>query len=157
MVKLFSLAIKHIALHYYFSLYYYPAENILPDQPSDHDKLLAQGKGLCNSCVTTVAICVLIFLTEVQMHELTQVVIPKIRAKWKDLAYCMRYNHSDVEAFWEDSKDSTGCCNKLFVNWTTTKHDPKPKTYQALLNYIDKVDSLAATSEAIKKELIQGM
>ena len=96
-------------------------------------------------------------LTEVQMHEITQVVIPKRRGNWKDLAYCMRYKLSDVDAFREDSKDITGCCNKLLVNWITTNHDPKPKTYQALLNYIDKVDNLAATSEAIKKELIQGM
>ena len=157
MVKLFSLAIKHIALHYYFLLYYYPAAYTLTDQPSDHEKLLAQGKGSCNSCVTAVATCVLILLTEVQMHELTQVVIPNIMAKWEALAYCMRYKLSDVEAFRVASWDIKECCNKLFVNWITTNHDPQPKTYQALLNYIDKVDDLAAASQAIKKELIQGM
>ena len=91
------------------------------------------------------------------MHELTQVVIPNIMAKWEALAYCMRYKLGDVEAFREDSWNTKECCNKLLVNWITTNHDPQPKTYQVLLNYIDKVDDLTVASKAIKKKLIQGM
>ena len=120
--------------------------------------LFAQGKGSCENCVTTVSIYMcLILLTEVQMHELNEIVIPKIMANWEDLAYCMRYKPSDVKGFKADSRDLKECCKKFFLNWITTNHDPKSKTYQALLNYIDKVNDLTTVSEAIRKELIQGI
>ena len=91
------------------------------------------------------------------MHELNKIVIPRIMANWDNLAYCMRYEPSDVEGFKANSRDLKECCKKFLLNWITTNHDPKPKTYQALLNYIDEVDDLTAASEAIKKELIQSM
>ena len=120
--------------------------------------LFAQGKGSCENCVTTVSsyMC-LILLTEVQMHELNEIVMPKIMANWEDLAYCMRYKPTDVKGFKADSRDLKECCKNFFLNWITTNHDPKPKTYQVLLNYIDKVNNLATASEAIRKELIQGI
>ena len=45
---------------------------------------------------------------------------------------------------------------KLFINWLTTSHGPKPKTYQTLLKHIKKIDNLAVASEAIEKDLIKG-
>ena len=97
-----------------------------------------------------------ILLSDVEMWELIQIVIPKIRAEWEDLAYCMRYKPGDVEAFRTDSHGPEECCKKLFKNWLTTSHGPVPKTYQTLLNHVRKVDKLAAVSETIKKELIEG-
>ena len=90
------------------------------------------------------------------MWELIQIVIPKIKAEWKKVAFCMRYNPGDVNGFQKDSQNVEGCCEKLFENWLTTNHGPEPKTYQTLLNHIKKVDSLAAASKAIEKELIEG-
>ena len=155
-----SLYIRHyvpklytIICHYIIYTAYAPA-----NQSCDHEVLFAQGKGSCKNCVTSVSsyMC-LILLTEVQMHELNKIVIPKIMANWEDLAYCMRYKPSDVKGFKADSQDLKGCCKKFLLNWITTNHDPQPKTYQALMNYINEVDDLAAASEAIKKELIQGI
>ena len=106
--------------------------------------------------VISLATCVMILLTEVQMHELTEIVIQKIMAEWEAVAFCMRYEPNDVEGFRADSQDLKQCCKKLFLNWITTDHGPKPKTYQTLLNHFKKVKDLAAVLDTIKEELIQG-
>ena len=102
------------------------------------------------------ATCVVILLTATKMHELIEVVAPKIMDKWERLAYTMRYEPGEVKAFKKDTHDPIECCMELFSNWLTTDHGPTPKTYQTLLNHIKKVKDLAAASEAIKKELIKG-
>ena len=96
----------------------------------------------------------MILLTVAQMYELNEIVAPKIMGEWEQLAYCMRYEPGEVEAFKRDSNDPKKCCMKLFRNWLTTDHDPIPKTYQTLLNHIEKVNDLATASEAIKRKLI---
>ena len=90
------------------------------------------------------------------MYELTEIVIPKIMTEWETLAYCMRYEPSDVIGFRADSRDLKQSCKELFINWITTDHGPKPKTYQTLLNYIKKIKNLAASLDAIKEKLLQG-
>ena len=90
------------------------------------------------------------------MFELTEKVIPKIKAEWERLAYSMRYTPQEVKSFKKDSQDSAECCNNLLDNWISTGHGPKPKTYQTLLKHIKKIDNLTAASEAVEKELIEG-
>ena len=90
------------------------------------------------------------------MFELTEIVAPKMMAEWESLAYCMRYTPADVAAFKKDTKDLKECCKNLYTNWLTTDHGPKPKTYQTLLKHIKKINNLAAASEAIEKDLIEG-
>ena len=90
------------------------------------------------------------------MYELIEIVIPKIMTQWETLAYCMRYKPSDVKGFRVDFQDHKQCCKELFSNWITTDNGPKPKTYQTLLNHIKKVTDIAAESDTIKEELIQG-
>ena len=90
------------------------------------------------------------------MWELTEIVIPKIKTHWEDLAYCMRYSAGEVEAFNRDGKDLHECCKKLFINWLTTDHGPKPKTYETLLKHIKKISNLTSVSEAIEKEFTEG-
>ena len=90
------------------------------------------------------------------MWELIEIVIPKIEAEWRNLAYCMRYTPQEVNAFKKDSQDLQECCVKLFENWLTTSHGPKPKTYETLLNHIKKIGKLVTISDTIKEELIEG-
>jgi len=90
------------------------------------------------------------------MWELTKIVIPKIMVDWKDLAYCMRYKPEEVEGFRKDSRDLKECCEKLFTDWLGSDHGPTPKTYQALLKCIKKIDKLTAVSKTIKEELVKG-
>ena len=89
------------------------------------------------------------------MFELTEIVIPNIMDKWERLAYCMRYEAREVEAFRKDSRDLRECCTKLFIDWLETDHDPTPKTYQTLLHYIKQIKDLTAASEQIERELIE--
>ena len=96
-------------------------------------------------------------LSEAEMWELTKIVIPRISASWKDLAYCMRYSLDDIKSFRKDSQNVKECCEELLSNWITTNHDPKPKTYQTLLKHIKEVVGLTAASETIEEELIEGM
>ena len=89
------------------------------------------------------------------MHELAEIISPRIMDKWERLAYSMRYKPGEVEALKKDSHDAKECCIKLFTNWLTTSHGPTPKTYQTLLNHIKQVKDLAAVSKAIENELMQ--
>ena len=90
------------------------------------------------------------------MFELTEIVIPMIKAEWEKLAYRMRYTLEEVNGFKKDAQDSGESCENLLVNWIRTNHGPEPKTYQTLLKSIKKIKSLAAASEAVEKELIEG-
>ena len=90
------------------------------------------------------------------MFELTEIVAPKMMAEWESLAFCMRYTPADVAAFTKDAKNLKECCKNLFINWLSTNHGPKPKTYQTLLEHIKRVENLTAASEAIEKDLIEG-
>ena len=67
----------------------------------------------------------------------------------------MRYRAEEVEAF-KKEQNLKECCKKLFINWLTSGHGPKPKTYQILLKHIKKVEELTTASEVIEKELIEG-
>ena len=88
------------------------------------------------------------------MFELTEIVAPRVMAEWESLAFCMRYTPAEVAAFRKDASPKE-CCRNLFNNWVTTGHDPKPKTYQTLLKYIKKIDSLTKACEEIEKKLIK--
>ena len=95
-------------------------------------------------------------IVEVKMFELTEIVIPKIKAEWERLAFCMRYTPQEVKGFRKDSQDSAECCRNLLDNWISTDHGPKPKTYKTLLKSIKKIKSLAAASKTVEIELIEG-
>ena len=90
------------------------------------------------------------------MYELISIVIPKVKAQWQNLAYAMKYEIGEVNAFDKDGRDLEGGCKNLFTNWLTTGHGPTPKTYKTLLKYIKKVNELTAAREEIEKELIKG-
>ena len=90
------------------------------------------------------------------MYELFKTVIPKVKAHWQKLAFAMKYDNGEVDAFDKEGRDFEERCYKMFNNWLTTGHGPTPKTYETLLKYIQKTDDLTAAHEAIEKELIKG-
>ena len=125
-------------------------------QQPGHESLLAQGKVSHSYIIHYHHVICNHGMIDAQMHELMQIVAPKMMAEWESLAYCMRYTPADVAAFSKDGKNLKECCRNLFNNWVTTGHDPKPKTYEILLKYIKKIDNLYAASEEIEKDLIEG-
>ena len=96
------------------------------------------------------------YLSEPTMKNILKFVIPHITAKCDDLAYMMNYGPNDVETFKKDSQNVEECSKKMFINWLTSGHDPNPKTYQNLLNYIKEVNDLIVASEKIEEQLILG-
>ena len=87
------------------------------------------------------------------MHLLNKIVIPRIEAVWKDVAYSMGYELHIVDAIDQNSHNLKQCCQNLFADWLRKNCDP---TWEALLRYIKDVDDLVAAAEEIKKELISG-
>ena len=100
--------------------------------------------------------CGIVLLSEVGIHELTKIVIPRVKAHWKDLAYAMKYGIGDVEGFYKDGRDLQERCVNLITDWIKTNHFPMPQTYQTLLKYIRKVDNLSTASVEIEKKLVEG-
>ena len=97
-----------------------------------------------------------LLLTEPHMWDLVRIVVPKVAAEWKDLAYIMRYDILIVSAISKDSFDVHDRCTKLFENWLSTNNGIKPKTYRTLLRCIKQVMNLVAASEEIEMKLING-
>ena len=95
-------------------------------------------------------------LSDVEMANVQEIVIPNVMAYWKNLAFAMKYSIQDVAGFDGNGKNLEERCYNLITNWLTTGHGPTPKTYETLLKYIKKVNDLTAASEVIKKELIKG-
>ena len=90
------------------------------------------------------------------MWELNKIVIPKILDQWKYLAYCMRYNTSEVEAFVREGKDDHESCKKLFIDWINTDRHPGPKIYETLFKYFKEIENLNTAIPVIEKELTEG-
>lgn len=97
----------------------------------------------------------LLLAQQPKMWELIKIVVPRIHAEWKSLAYCMRYDIGEVESFKEES--SKACTVSLLANWLSTNHGPTPKTYKTLLQHIKRIDDLVAVSKEIEMELIKAL
>ena len=89
------------------------------------------------------------------MWTLIKIVIPKIKARWEDVAYCMGYDIYFVEATKKQFINLDEQCKKVFTDWLTTSHGPTPKTWQILLSKLNDVEDLKAAVESIEKELIE--
>ena len=89
------------------------------------------------------------------MWDLIKIVIPKVKAEWKDLAYSMGFKIADIKALETDSnlRNLESQCEKLFENWLSGARGCTPKTLGKLLERIEAVESLFSAAEDIKKEL----
>ena len=90
---------------------------------------------------------------EPEMWVIIKIVFPKIKAKWKYLAYFMKYKPHEVNAFESDANDLEGRCLNLFADWLTTNHGIAPKTWYNLIEQIKIVDGLQNAAENIEKEV----
>ena len=87
------------------------------------------------------------------MLDLIKIVIPKVEAEWRYLAYYMEYNIVTVKSITKDCRDSEECCKTLFEDWLSTDHGAAPKTWSTLLQKIKDVDRLASAVDDIKRQL----
>ena len=87
------------------------------------------------------------------MADLNNIVIPRIKAEWKDVAYALRYKIVTVNAIKQKHNENPKkCCQELFEDWLSTNHGVSPKTWSTLLDKLKEVEELsAATQEIISK------
>ena len=90
------------------------------------------------------------------MWELSKIVIPEIKANWKDVAYIsLRYDIPKVKSIEEKHhNDPKKCCQELFEDWLRTCKEGESKTWEALLGQLKEVEELKASVEKISKMLI---
>ena len=104
----------------------------------------------------TVRLLIIISLTsEPDMRKLKKIVIPEVKASWRDLAFSMGYDIPEVKAIESDDRDVEDRCTKLFMDWLETDHGDTPRTWQKLLEKIERVSDLYAAAERIKKKLLE--
>ena len=48
------------------------------------------------------------------MHELIKIVIPKMKAHWQKLAYAMKYDIGEVDAFDKKGRDLEERCKNVY-------------------------------------------
>ena len=88
------------------------------------------------------------------MGDLITIVIPLIQAEWEDVAFALRYKISTVNNLREKNNDNPKkCCKDLFIDWLSTDHGARPKTWSTLIEKLKKIDDLAAATSKIINEL----
>ena len=87
------------------------------------------------------------------MADINNIVIPRIKAEWEDVAYALRYKISTVKAIKTNNENPKKCCQELFVDWLSTDHGVTPKTWSTLLEKLKEVEDLAAATNDIMKDL----
>jgi len=90
------------------------------------------------------------------MRNLNKIVIPRIKAEWKNVVYSMDYELHIITAIERESQDLQERFQKLFTDWLTTSHGPTPKTWKTLLERIEDVEELTAAVEHVKEALLEG-
>ena len=94
-------------------------------------------------------------LLEPKMRDLNKIVVPKVSAEWKDIAYQLHYEIPKVREIGEKHKENPkNCCKELFEDWLMS-NGVGPKIWQTLLDKLKEIEELHAITEDIIEELIQ--
>ena len=106
--------------------------------------------------VTGSCICISLAI-EPNMGQLCKIVIPKVMAQWKDIAYIsFNYDVPKVRAIEENHKgDSKKCCQQLFEDWMCTNRTGDSKTWKSLLTQLKQIEDLTVVVERISEELTE--
>lgn len=91
--------------------------------------------------------------TKPKMSNLIRTVFPKIKSRWKYVAYLMDYDICDVDAFEKDAQNCNDCCLNLFTDWLSTDKGVKPKTWHMLIKQIKQVEGLQQAAVDINNQL----
>ena len=90
------------------------------------------------------------------MSVLLRVVIPRIVAHWRTLAYYLELNISTVDVIKKQyPHDPVESCTEVFACWLNSDEGIHPKTWAVLLTKLEDVVELTAVTEQIEIELSQ--
>ena len=88
------------------------------------------------------------------MKYLKKIVIPRVAAKWKTVAYFLDYDIHVIDTIANKYRDDPmEYCDGLFRDWLTTNHGKTPKTWATLLTCLKEIDEMATVASDIQKEL----
>ena len=88
------------------------------------------------------------------MKLIKKYVIPKIAARWKDVADYLEYEIETIELIEQKhQRDGERCCDGLFRDWLSTNHGVGPKTWATLLETLKEIEQLATATSNIEREL----
>ena len=90
------------------------------------------------------------------MGDLNKIVVPKVSAEWKDVAFELDYEIFVVKQISEKHKeDPKKCCQELFMDWLETSNGVGPKIWQTLLDKLKEIKELHSVTKDITVELNQ--
>ena len=81
------------------------------------------------------------------MHDLANIVIPKIMNKWEYIADALRYDLNVIEAIKiKERENPRRCCREFFKDWLMTSNGERagPKVWSTLLDALKQVDEISA-------------
>ena len=88
------------------------------------------------------------------MKDLINIVVPRLKAEWVDVAYNLNYDTFIIDGIKaSEQNDPKNCCRELFKNWLETKQGISPKTWSTFLNSIAENEDFKKTVEDILKQL----
>ena len=90
------------------------------------------------------------------MRDLNRIVVPRIQACWRDVAYALHYKVSTLDSIEaKHNKDPKKCCQGLFEDWLRTDHGEKagPRTWSTLVRVLAEVEELTVAREEIAMDI----
>ena len=89
-----------------------------------------------------------------RMRLIKKYIIPKIAAKWKDVADFLDYEIETIELIEQKYQgDGEQCCDGLIRDWLSTSHGVGPKTWATLLAALKEIEKMATATSDIEREL----
>ena len=97
-------------------------------------------------------------LTEPDMIDLYEFVVPRVYSLWRDVGFALKYEIATINGIEEKNhKDPEGSCKTLFEDWLSTDNgiSAGPKTWSTLLGAIKRVNKLAKAREEIIQKVAE--
>ena len=88
------------------------------------------------------------------MKQLMEIVIPRVAADWKQLAFMLEFDISRVNIIKQKGRDDPeSCCCELLYEWLDSDHGIKPKNWTTLLTALKQIKKLTSVINEIEKDL----
>ena len=90
---------------------------------------------------------------EPTMKQLYTIVVPRIAAKWKHVAYYLELHHYIARIEGDYRYDHRECCFSLLEKWIITDRGVAPKNWATLLSALKEIKELTSACSEIEKDL----
>jgi len=106
------------------------------------------------SCINISYVLLLYDTVGPTMRLIKTYIIPKIAARWEDVADFLDYEPETIELIKQKHHgDGEQCCDGLIRDWLSTNHGVGPKTWATLLERLKEIKVLATATSDIERQL----